>query len=383
MSAEASLAAPRVPQLPVELYDLILSFVQDKSDLCRLCLASRVLQQRATPFLYSIVHISDHPQAWCATVNSNPHIAGMVHTVAIVYSRSWILGDFQRICGALNRVVNLRDLAVSDPLGRAGLTADDYLTLLRQSTFRLRRFQVYVHHFGGYVERELALSILESQPQLCELSFMISIITDPHLPLLTIPSHLAPRLISLELNDDISLKAFASPRPLLRLRQRMVRHGDCIDHLYTLSTSLQSYALHRDWDGYDRTAIPAETVVRRIASQLPDLLFLSIVDDALASYGVYDPQDLYNFLLTFSPFRKLHTLVLDVANRRSPQRRTETDCLQVAKLLMQICPSLRRVAMAVWGPSSCYVRTPNGVVEDLTAAKYLLHPEYWRFVPLT
>ncbi|KDQ58914.1 hypothetical protein JAAARDRAFT_646937 [Jaapia argillacea MUCL 33604] len=217
MSAEV--VKPRVIELPFDLYDAILGFVQDKSDLCHLCLVSSILRERATPLLYSTILLSHHPQSWCTTINTDLRfIKPTSEPPRSRYQRSQ----------------------------SAGLTADDYLTLLRQSTFRLRRFRVHAYRFRSYMPRELVLSILEWQPELCELSFLVSITIDPRRPPLIIPSHLAPHLISLETNDDIFPIVFASPRPHIRLRQHMLHFDDPLDHLRTLSITVKAYAFHRD-----------------------------------------------------------------------------------------------------------------------------------------
>uniref|UniRef100_A0A8H7XNT3 Uncharacterized protein n=1 Tax=Psilocybe cubensis TaxID=181762 RepID=A0A8H7XNT3_PSICU len=300
--------------LPQELCGIICQDpALDNADLHNLCFVSHNFRAEAERLLYTSVRLRDtrRIKSYCLSVARRPYLALRTKSLTLRLPPQLNLeaDDLARIVTALRLSVNLKELNVlkdfyHGPIGKYGDAVQWWI--LDGHKFKLRKFT------NSYFQPQMLVGFLKSQPGITTLVLKckdLAEICDAPLPLLTTLD------CSAGVVQEFSMPSW-HPRKIKRLQFHLEDSTD-VEELATFvaltqfSSSLKSLSIRRR---SSRHGLDLAVLTACVASQLPDIKYLRIVDNSTR---------LETYHVPFLPFpirlNKIETLIL-----RTPTRACDT-----------------------------------------------------------
>ncbi|PPQ93084.1 hypothetical protein CVT25_003116 [Psilocybe cyanescens] len=338
--------------IPQELCGIICQDpVLENQDLHNLCAVSRNFRAEAERLLCTSVRLRDthRIKVFCIAVARRPYLALRTKSLTLRLPPQLNLeaDDLSRIVIALRLSVNLKELNVLQdfyhgPPGKHGDAVQWWI--LDGHQFRLKKFT------NSYFQPQMLVGFLKSQPGITTLIMKCkdqAEICDAPLPLLSTLD------CSAAVVQEFSMPSW-HPRNIKRLQFHLEQSTD-VEELSTFvaltqfNTSLKSLSIKRK---NSRHGLDIAVLTACVASQLPDIKYLRIVDNSTR---------LETYHVPFLPFpirlNKIETLILrpptracDNTDRDSRistyiELRTPEGRRNAAGRIMETLPTLKRLVL--------------------------------------
>ncbi|KDQ56753.1 hypothetical protein JAAARDRAFT_36241 [Jaapia argillacea MUCL 33604] len=300
--------------LPIEITSYILAFIQDESDLARVCLASRAFSHEGTRILYHSVRLDSRQttQRFSSSLQERPALGR--HVVKLTLFLECVghphtppspenLAPFARI---LSSVQNLPHLAITS--NRTSLPRG-YALIFQDCPFRLLTFN------NGPVAIMDTLDFLDDQPEITEWTHLEPdeydyieerLFEDPFLP----------NLVTMNIDAEL-LTCFRSPRPVKQLRLRFCSAGpDTFRAVFRDLRYVRDTLLSLDINCSDPSNECAPTFLLEMAADsLPALKHFALLDEFESPQRKhrFSGDPLQDFVEIVSRFENLQTFVYSPA----------------------------------------------------------------------
>ncbi|EJT98425.1 hypothetical protein DACRYDRAFT_110870 [Dacryopinax primogenitus] len=295
-----------LPELPPELYEHIIAFLDDRRDLLRICLTNSILHDLAARYLYRRLRIQDFRRAVaaCILLVKRPHIAAYVTQLEADFGEvpDWIVHQWPkpriflntfapaycrimfRAFGSMNQLEHLTFKNTS-PLGRLPMTN------LANCTFRVRSLTLPTSTFEHV--------ILQSQPLIEDLE----VLDGPSFSILALRRTAIPHLKRLAA-FQIDAKYLIPGRPVVEFRRLdtlLEEHvPDCLNTLSQSTGPLKRVRLlMMKIDGL---------FFVRAAAAIPDIVDLVIHGMGNVEHTVSEELQTFEVVHAFRGFRSLKNI---------------------------------------------------------------------------
>ncbi|KDQ59959.1 hypothetical protein JAAARDRAFT_33549 [Jaapia argillacea MUCL 33604] len=339
------------PPLPVELYRPIVKYVDQRSVLCTLCIASKTWYTEAIPYLYRSVSVSAAYLQWCNTIVEKPFLAEIVRSFSITFfpDRKRDINYFViRLALALRNLVNLETLTISNGEGSKITTHQILSAFDACGSINLRQFDCRIPWPYSRDVRSL-LAFLERHPGITEFR------CNPDRPDLIAPREVivpAPLLANLtHLSCSVDLFVGLADIPALESLQvscwTSVELQLVLRTLVRVQKTLRKLCLRRCTPSSGSSErVLAGSVVRGIAEGVPMLHSLCVHDNSMRTYATLPEVD--DFISSFARFPQLHIVSCSKYVDKPeaviyPTNPFAISLIQVAERFMMGLPSLRIV----------------------------------------
>ncbi|KAF9005407.1 hypothetical protein BDQ17DRAFT_1540798 [Cyathus striatus] len=328
---------------PPEICSLICrDEVLTRADLCSLAAVSRAFRVEAERLLYMGVILSElkHIKTWCRTLKRRPYLSLRTYVLSITMPPQADLqsDDLTMLINALKVCSKLKDLRIlkDNSMSSSGDAINGWI--LEGHPFKLMRFTNT--YFRPHVLRNFFLQ----QPDIRFLDFHTKATFHcQYTCCLDLPPEGLPLLRTLKTHSCI-LQSFQHswwPANLHHLHYDLHQSSEDeellgIVALIRIADTLKSLSIRRTCT---KGGIDISVMAECIASQIPNLKYLRIIDSSVGSGNV--PNVLFPFPST--RFKCLETLVISPLNKNTyPDLKRHTTRVETAKRIMETYTTLKR-----------------------------------------